>query len=112
MTESDSFVTTWAMHVKAPEEMLYAGFLFDIVYDGSEVTDLALMPAGVHFGIENSGGNGLSSNAKQGNRRKAECIWFLQERFRLAKFVLLRSRNSSPGAGWFCPHVGRPHLEP
>ena len=56
LSDGDTFSTTWAMHVRDPE-VNYAGFLFDIIYDGSELSSLSLMPAGIHVGIEIPGGN-------------------------------------------------------
>jgi hypothetical protein len=52
LTTSDTFATTWAMHVEAPFIPHYAGFLFDITYDGHELSSLSLLPAPPHALVE------------------------------------------------------------
>ncbi len=71
LKDSDTWGTTWMMHVNVPNLpgatgiSNYAGFLFDLEYDGHEVSSLIVSPGGHHVGIEIPGGGGgtFTSNA-------------------------------------------------
>jgi hypothetical protein len=49
LTDSDTFGVEWAMHVTFAFTN-YAGVLFDLQYDGSEMSSLVVSPLGPHFG--------------------------------------------------------------
>jgi hypothetical protein len=58
LQESDVWTTAWGMHVTFAFTN-YAGFLFDLQYDGHELSQIGIFPAGPHVGVEVPGVPGL-----------------------------------------------------
>jgi hypothetical protein len=58
LQDSQFWGTTWAMHITFAFTN-YAGFLFDLRYDGHETSFVRLSPAGPHVGFEVPGALGL-----------------------------------------------------
>ncbi len=70
LQESDIWGTTWMIHIEAPNLpggtgaiTNYAGFLFDLQYDGHEVSELGVLPSGPHVALELPGAGGLTDFA-------------------------------------------------
>jgi hypothetical protein len=77
---SDAFHTTWALHV-SDTQWHYAGFLFDLTYDGEELSFLSLHEVSPHTAIEYDGGGLGSGVTFQGSQNS------LQERGPIAVWI-------------------------
>ena len=64
LSDSDTASTEWGIHIDDGSGIAtggvpnYAGFLFDLQYDGGEVSDLSLAPLGIHAVFELPGAAG------------------------------------------------------
>jgi hypothetical protein len=62
LRNSDTFATQWGMHITSAFGN-YAGFLFDLQYDGNEMSYVNVTPAGPHIGIQVPGVPGILPGA-------------------------------------------------